>query len=236
MVAAVLLVALAGCTPTPPRTTVTVLAAASLTDVFQQLGEEFTAENPDVDITFSFGGSSTLATQIVEGAPADVFAAASPATMKTVEDADLTTATPVTFASNSLQIAVQPGDPSDVKSIVDFADPALTIVVCAAEVPCGAAAEQAFEAADVTPSIDSYEPDVKAVLSRIELGDADAGLVYRTDVLASHKVEGIDLADEITTQYPIAAVSRSKSAADFVKFVLSARGQAILQAAGFGAP
>jgi molybdate transport system substrate-binding protein len=238
LVAAVLLLALAGCTPTPghPRATVTVFAAASLTEVFQQLGDEFSPEHPDVDIVFNFGGSSTLATQIVEGAPADVFAAASPATMTTVEDAGLTTSTPTPFASNELEIAVQPGNPSGVTGIVDFADPELAIVVCAVEVPCGAAAQNAFEAAGVTPSIDSYEADVKAVLARVQLGDADAGLVYRTDVLAADDVDGIELAEDTTTSYPIATTSDSSNASAFLAFVLSARGQSVLQAAGFGAP
>lgn len=236
LVVVVLLFALAGCAPAPPRATVTVFAAASLTEVFEQLGDEFHAEHPDVDVVFNFGGSSTLATQIVEGAPADVFAAASPATMATVEDAGLTASAPVTFASNALEIAVQPGDPRSITGIVDFADPELAIAVCAVEVPCGAAAQKAFAAADVTPSIDTYEADVKAVLSRVQLGDADAGLVYRTDVLAADDVEGIELAEDTTTLYPIAATSEDADAADFLDFVLSARGQAVLRAAGFGAP
>jgi molybdate transport system substrate-binding protein len=118
----------------------------------------------------------------------------------------------------------------------DFADPDLTFAMCAVEVPCGATAQKAFEAAGVTPSIDSYEPDVKAVLHLIELDEVDAGLVYRTDILGNPKVEGIEIDQDTTTLYPIATTSKKDAAAAFVAFVLSARGQAVLQAAGFGTP
>lgn len=232
---------LTGCTaapepePTPGLSgTVTVFAAASLTDSFAEIAAAFTEEHPDVEIVFSFGGSSTLATQIVEGAPADVFAAASPATMATVVDAGLATADPVAFATNVLEIAVPTGNPGDVTGLADFANPELLIAVCAVEVPCGAAADKAFVAAGITPSIDTYEQDVKAVLSKVELGEVDAGLVYVTDVLANGKVDGIQLTDVSPVEYPIAPVTDNEAATAFIAFVLSARGQAILAAAGFG--
>ena len=234
-----LVLVLAGCAiaapPTEQHATVTVFAAASLTEAFGELATEFEQQNPDVEIVFSFGGSSTLATQIVEGAPADVFAAASPATMATVVDAGLATADPVTFATNVLEIAVPTGNPGDVTGLADFANPDLLIAVCAVEVPCGVAADKAFTAAGITPSIDTYEQDVKAVLSKVELGEVDAGLVYVTDVLANGEVDGIPLDEVSPVEYPIAAITDSEAAAAFMAFVLSARGQAILAAAGFGA-
>lgn len=233
LLAAALLIALTGCAA-PEHETVTVFAAASLTEAFEEIAAEFEAQNPGVEVVFSFGASSTLATQITEGAPADVFAAASTATMSTVVDADLATTTPVTFATNTLEIAVPTGNPGDISGLSDLANPDLLIAVCAVEVPCGAAAEQAFEAAGITPSIDTYEQDVKAVLSKVELGEVDAGLVYVTDVLANGKVEGIELGDVSPVEYPIASVTNSDAAAAFIAFVLSAQGQDILAEAGFG--
>ena len=233
---------LTGCTATPePEVapglsgTVTVFAAASLTDSFADIAAAFNEENPNVEIVFSFGGSSTLATQIVEGAPADVFAAASPATMATVVDAGLATADPVAFATNVLEIAVPTGNPGDVTGLADFANPDLLIAVCAVEVPCGAAADKAFTLAGITPAVDTYEQDVKAVLSKVELGEVDAGLVYVTDVLANGKVDGILLDEVSPVDYPIVTVTANKAATAFMAFVLSAKGQAILAAAGFGA-
>ena len=243
--------ALAGCTATTPESspttadaltgTVTVFAAASLTESFQAIADAFTAEHPGVDVTFNFGGSSALATQIAEGAPVDVFAAASPATMTTVTDAGLAT-DPHDFATNTLEIAVPTDNPGRVTGLADFANPDLAIALCAAEVPCGAAAITALDSAGIVASVDTYEQDVKAVLTKVELGEVDAGLVYRTDVLAAGtKVTGIEFpeaAGAIAT-YPIAALTASANAdaaAAFVAFVLSDAGQQILQKAGFGAP
>lgn len=220
LLAVLLLVALAGCAPVE-RQTITVFAAASLTGSFEKIADAFEAENPNVDVVFSFGGSSALATQLEQGAPADVFASASTAQLSGE-----------IFATNQLEIAVAPGNAANVQSITDFANPDLTLAVCAVEVPCGAAAQKLFEQSRVTPSIDTYEQDVKAVLSKVQLGEVDAGLVYVTDVLDAG-VSGIPVTSP-PVDYPIAALTDKGTA--FVDFVLSAKGQQILKKAGFGAP
>lgn len=251
VLAALATLALAGCTAAAPEPrpttegtlsgTVTVFAAASLTESFQAIADAFTAEHPGVEVTFNFGGSSGLATQIVEGAPVDVFAAASPATMTTVTDAGLATDAH-DFATNTLEIAVPTDNPGGVTGLADFANPDLAIALCAAEVPCGAAAARALDAAGIVASVDTYEQDVKAVLTKVELGEVDAGLVYRTDVLAAGaKVKGIEFPEAAgaIARYPIAALTASANpdaAAAFVAFVLSDAGQQILREAGFGAP
>jgi molybdate transport system substrate-binding protein len=220
--AVLLLLALAGCAPAPQeRETVTVFAAASLTGSFEQIADAFEAENPDVDVVFNFGGSSGLATQIEEGAPADVFASASTAQLS----GDI-------FATNSLEIAVATGNPGGITGLEDFANPDKLIALCAVEVPCGAASDKLFTEASITPSVDTYEQDVKAVLTKVELGEVDAGLVYVTDVLEAG-VDGIPV-DSAPVSYPIAALTKQGNA--FVAFVLSAKGQDILRKAGFGTP
>jgi molybdate transport system substrate-binding protein len=221
--------------------TVTVFAAASLSDSFAEIARAFEAEHRDVSVVFNFGGSSGLATQIVEGAPIDVFAAASESTMTTVVDAGLIeTSTP--FVTNTLEIAVPAGNPGNVTGLDDFAEPDLAIAVCAAEVPCGAAATTVFNAAGLTPAVDTYEQDAKAVLTKVELGEVDAGLVYRTDVLAAGAaVEGIEFpeaADAVGT-YPIGMLLESphpEAAAAFIEFVLGPAGSKILSDDGFGTP
>ena len=239
LLAAALILALAGCaTPAPEPAnpgkelsgTITVFAAASLSDSFDAIADAFTAQHPGVEVVLSFAGSSGLATQIREGAPADVFSAASQEAM-TIVSSDARA-----FATNVLEIAVPAGNDAGVIGLKDFANPDLEIAVCAVEVPCGAAAEQLFRAAHITPQIDSYEQDVRAVLTKVELGEVDAGLVYLTDVRAAgDTVEGIEV-DSAPVEYSIVALTDSAVAAAFIDFVLSARGQAILQAAGFGAP
>ena len=220
--AVVLLIALAGCAPVPQeRQTVTVFAAASLTGSFEQIANAFEAENPGVDVVFNFGGSSGLATQIAEGAPADVFASASTAQLS----GDI-------FATNQLEIAVAEGNPGDITGLEDFANPDKLIALCAVEVPCGAASDKLFTEAGIAPSVDTYEQDVKAVLTKVELGEVDAGLVYVTDVLEAG-VDGIPVSSP-PVDYPIAALTKQGKA--FVAFVLSPAGQQILRKAGFGAP
>ena len=252
-VAAALAVAalvLAGCASHPaskPTATtdtlsgqVTVSAAASLTDVFNQIAKDFVTAHPDVHVVLNYGGSSALAQQIVQGAQVDVFAAANQSTMKTVTDASLAS-NPTLFATNTLQIAVPPDNPGKVTGLADFANPKLAIVLCAVAVPCGSAAAAVFADAGVTPSVDSYEQDVKSVLTKVELGEADAGMVYRTDVLAAgDKVTGIDFPEAAseTNQYPIAVLANPVSpdaAKAFVAWVLSPKGQKVLSDAGFGA-
>jgi len=245
----VLALALAGCSSPAPAEetptadalsgTVTVFAAASLTETFDALATQFEADHPGVNVVLNYGGSSALATQITEGAPADVFAAASEATMQTVVDAG-GASHPTIFTSNTLEIAVPPGNPAGVSGIADFANKDLAIAICDTEVPCGAAAQKLFDAAGVLAQPDTLEEDVKAVLNKVELGEADAGLVYATDVLAAgDAVEGIvvpEAADVVNT-YPIAALADApnKDAADaWVDFILSDAGQKALTDAGFG--
>ena len=253
-IAAAAVLALAGCAqdlpvandvPTASATprlsgSITVDAAASLNTVFPALARTFHEAHPGTSITFDFGGSSTLAAAIVAGAPVDVFAAASARTMQTVSDASLTAGTPVVVARNRLEIAVPPGNPSRITGLQDFADAAKTIVVCDAAVPCGAAAKQVFGIAKVTAKPDSYEPDVTSVLTKVEGNEADAGLVYVTDVRAvGAKVEGIPFpeADRAITAYPIAAMKGSRNAALAEAWVAFVQAHELdLQTAGFLAP
>ena len=218
---------------------VTVFAAASLTDTFADIAAAFTEQHPGVDIVFNFGGSSGLATQIVEGAPVDVFAAASGATMEAVGELAVD---PVPFATNTLEIATPADNPAGITGLADLTDPQLSIALCAVEVPCGAAAATVFETAGLVASVDTYEQDVKAVLTKVELGEVDAGLVYTTDVLAAgDAVKGIEFpeAGAAVGTYPIARLTASTNpdaAAAFIAFVLSATGTRILTDAGFGTP
>ena len=222
--------------------TVTVFAAASLTESFERIGRDFTATHPGTTVRFNFGASSALAQQIVQGAPADVFAAASPAPLQQVADAGLVAGTPTTFVRNRLQVAVPRGNPAAVDGLDDFGRDELKIALCAPQVPCGAAAEKAFAAAGVTPRPDTLEQDVKATLSKVRLGEVDAALVYRTDVLAAGgEIEGIDVpeAARAVNDYPVAVLTGAAdppSARSFVEFVLSERGRAVLAEAGFERP
>jgi molybdate transport system substrate-binding protein len=221
-----------------PKGTVTVLAAASLTGTFTQLGKDFEAAHPGVRVTFSFAGSSALAKQINEGAPADVFASAAPKNMDDVKEKNA----PVDFVRNTLEIAVPKGNPGKITGIKDFADKDKKIAVCAVQVPCGAAADKVFKATGITAQPDSLEQDVKAALTKVSLGEVDAALVYKTDVLsAKDKVEGIEFpeASKAVNEYPIATLTKAPNpdgAKAFVDYVLSAKGKAVLSAAGFDAP
>jgi len=219
---------------------VTVLAASSLTDVFRQLAPAFQAANPGVALRFSFGGSSDLAQQVVNGAPADVFAAASATTMEPVVAQGRTDGEPQVFATNTLTIAVPAGNPAGVADLADLADPALTLVVCAPQVPCGAATEAVFRSAGAGLRPDSEEPDVRAVLAKVQAGEADAGLVYRTDARTApvDSVEFPEAAGAVNS-YPIAVIADGAATElghAFVDFVLGPLGQRVLAAAGFGAP
>ncbi len=217
---------------------ITVFAAASLTDTFTELGKRFEEANPGTTVTFNFAGSSALAAQINEGAPADVFASASPTNMDQVSQVE----EPTTFVRNRLEIVVPAGNPAGITGLADFADASKKIALCAEQVPCGAAAKKAFDAAGITAAPDTLEQDVKAVLTKVTLGEVDAALVYRTDVLAAgDKVEGIEFpeAEQAINDYPIAALAEApnaEGAAAFVEFVLSAEGVEVLTEAGFDKP
>jgi molybdate transport system substrate-binding protein len=221
--------------------TVTVFAASSLTEVFTALGKKFESR-PGTKVQFSFGASSDLAEQISSGAPADVFASASPDSMATVTDAGDATGKPVTFVRNRLEIAVPKGNPGHVAKLSDFAKPQLKIALCAPEVPCGSAAVKAFQIAGIKPKPDTLEADVKAALQKVALGEVDAALVYRTDVKAAgDKVEGIDFPEgaKAINDYPIVALSGGSNPAAakaFVDLVLSPTGRAAFDAAGFMQP
>ena len=218
---------------------VVVFAAASLTGAFQVLGDRFERANPGTEVVFNFGPSSGLATQIAQGAPADVFASASPRSMEQVADA---VTPPRTFARNSARIAVPPGNPAGVATLADLARPGVKVALCAEAVPCGSLARQVLAKAGVRVTPVTTEVDVKATLSKVQLGEVDAGIVYVTDVeAAGGRVVGVPIPAGVnaSTDYPIATVAGSadaRLAAAFRDLVLSAEGAAVLAAAGFDAP
>jgi len=220
---------------------ITIYAAASLKAAFTQLASEFEAQNPDVTIRpITYDGSSTLATQILEGAPADVFASADQKNMaKVIDGGAAGGARP--FATNVLTLVVPKGNPAGITGLADLATPGLTVVLCAAEVPCGSASATLLHNAGVTPSVDSYEQNVTAVLTKVASGEADAGLVYVTDAKTTSDVETVATvgADAVVNTYPIAVLTGAKNpaaAAAFVDFVLSNDGRAVLSGLGFGSP
>lgn len=231
---------LAACGAAP--TTLTVYAAASLQDSFTEIGGEFEAANPGVTVRFSFDGSANLVAQLHQGAPADVFASADVKNMIRATTDDLVEGEPVDFATNVLQIVVPADNPAAIESIDDLDDPTLKVVLCAPAVPCGNAALEVEKTAgvDITPV--SEEQSVTDVLNKVRTGEADAGLVYVTDVLAAGTaVTGIDLpeAEQTINTYPIAALSgsaRPDLAAAFVALVSGPTGQSVLRANGFGPP
>ncbi len=222
--------------------TVTVLAAASLTESFTRIGRDFEAANPGTRVVFTFAGSSALATQITEGAPADVFASASPRNMATVHDAGDTDGEPAVFARNRLVVAVDPGNPEGVRGLADLGRPGLKVALCAEQVPCGAAARTALTAAGVRLTPVTLEQDVRGALSKVRLGEVDAALVYRTDVRAAGaEVVAVEFAESAhaVNDYPIAVLAGAPNKAGaraFVAHVRSAPGQAVLAEAGFQVP
>lgn len=222
--------------------TVTVFAAASLKESFETLGKQFEQEHPGTKVTFSFGGSDSLAASITGGAPADVFAAASPKTMQIVTDAGDASGTPATFVRNQLEIATLPGNPDDIATLKDLTKSDLKVVLCDKEVPCGAAAQKALEASDLELTPVSYEQDVKSALTKVELKEADAAVVYKTDVhAAGDKVEGVEFPEsaDAINDYPIALLKdapNAEAAKAFIALVQSAEGQKVLTAAGFLKP
>ncbi|MFV0524909.1 MAG: molybdate ABC transporter substrate-binding protein [Acidimicrobiales bacterium] len=221
---------------------VLVFAAASLTDAFAEVETAFEAAHPDVDVQLNLAGSSSLREQILEGAPADVFASANTNNMDQVRDAGETASEPEPFAENLLQIAVPAGNPGGVDGLDDFANADLLIGLCAEGVPCGDFARESLGLAGVVPEIDTNEPDVRALLTKIGADELDAGIVYVTDVRAAgDTVEGIEIPEEdnVVATYPIAQLTGApnpEAAAEFVAFVRSDDGQAILASYGFAAP
>ncbi len=248
LASAVLVTASCSSAPQPETTptsatggSITVLAAASLTEAFTRLGQDFEGKNAGIEVILSFGSSATLATQINQGAPADVFAAANESTMRTVTDAGAGS-DPQPFVSNTLEIAVPANNPGQITGLRDFADRGKKIALCAPQGPCGSAAEKVFAAAKITPLPDTLESDVKGALQKVALNEVDAALVYRTDVKAAgDKVKGIEFpeAKSAVNIYPICTLKASDNAPTaqaFVNFVLSPAGQTVLAEAGFGSP
>jgi molybdate transport system substrate-binding protein len=208
---------------------------------FTKLGQQFEAAHPGDTVKFSFGASSTLATQITNGAPADVFASASTKNMAQVVTAG-DAANPQNFAKNVMEVAVPPSNPAKVTSVTDLAKSSVKVALCQPLVPCGVVAAAVFKKAGITVKPVTLQPDVKSVLTQVELGNVDAGMVYVTDVMAAGaKVKGVTIPanDEASTLYPIATISKSNNlsiAQAFVAYVLSPTGQQVLTAAGFEKP
>ncbi|MBZ5741320.1 molybdate ABC transporter substrate-binding protein [Nocardioides mangrovi] len=223
-------------------TTLTVYAAASLTSTFEKIADEFEAAHDGVEVKLSFGGSSDLVTQIQEGAPADVFASADTANMDKLVDADLTGADPQDFATNTLEIATPPDNPAGIASFQDLAKDGVDLVVCAPEVPCGAATQTMADKLGLTLHPVSEEESVTDVLAKVTSGEADAGVVYVTDVTAAgDAVNGVTFPEsgKVVNTYPIAPVADSKNADladEFIQMVVGDTGQQILGDAGFGQP
>lgn len=241
--ALLLLLPLAACGSDAEDQTLTVLAAASLTETFTELAGTFEDEHPGVDVRLVLGSSTTLAEQAGDGAPGDVLATADEASMRVAGDADALGGTPEPFASNRLTLVTPPDDPAGISTLADLDQPGVDFVVCAVTAPCGAIAAPLLEAGGVSRPPASEEVDVKAVLARVVQGEADAGLVYRTDAVAAGDEVAevvIDEADAFTTSYVIATLptdsdARAGLAAEFVTLVRSTSAQRLLEEAGFGA-
>jgi molybdate transport system substrate-binding protein len=222
--------------------TITVFAAASLQKTFTELANTFEKEHPGTTVKFSFGGSDTLAAQITEGAPADVFASANQSTMQTVEKAGDTAGDPTVFVKNTLEIAVAPGDPKNIETLSDLTKAGTKVALCAQTVPCGSAAVKALAAAKVSLTPVTYETDVTSALTKVELGEVDAALVYHSDIVgAGGKVDGVvfSTASGAVNSYPIDVLKGSTNATlaqAFVAYILSSSSEQVLLKAGFQAP
>jgi molybdate transport system substrate-binding protein len=230
-----------GSSASPSGGTITVFAAASLTGTFTQLGKQFEAAHPGDHVKFSFGPSSGLAEQITSGAPADVFASAAPANMDQVVSAG-DASSPQNFAQNTMEVATPPNNPGKVTSVNDLAKKSVKVALCQPQVPCGVVAAEVFKNVGITVKPVTLQPDVKSVLTQVETGNVDAGMVYVTDVMAAgSKVKGVAIpaSDNASTEYPIATIKSSKQksvAQAFMNYVLSPAGQQVLTAAGFEKP
>lgn len=254
MVAPVVLIALlvcnlAACAPIPKDNEVTVFAAASLTDAFEEISAAFEAAYPSVTVLLNFAGSSTLATQLLEGAPADVFASANPIQMENVVAGGLISSSPASFASNRLTIIVPAENPGGLQSATDLSQPGVVLVLAAPGVPLRDYSDQVIAAlgnadwqANVYANLASEEQNARLVVAKVVLGEADAGLVYTSDITPelADQVLRLPIPDEVNALavYPIAALDQARHpelAQAFIEFVLSSQGQAILQGWGFGA-
>lgn len=237
---AVVVLLLAACASPTTDATLNVYAAASLQAPFEEIASEFEADHPGVSVQLNFAGSSDLATQIIAGAPAEVFASANLEVMEQVAAEGLLVTGPETFATNVLTIAVATGNPLGIGSLDALADPDVSVVLCAPQVPCGAAAEKVQQATGVSIAPVSEEGSVTDVLGKVSSGQADAGLVYVTDVEAAEGAENgvpFDAAGQAGNAYPIAVTGTGGVvAADFVDFVTGQQGQDVLSAHGFGEP
>lgn len=232
---------LVGCSSNDDREPIAVFAASSLTDVFTEIEVAFEAESANFDVQLNVAGSSALREQIRSGAPADVLAVANTAIAEELALEGLVDIEQV-FATNSLTIALAPGNPAGITSVEDLANDDILLGLCSPGVPCGDLALGMFEAAAVEPSVDTEEPDVRSLLTKIEAGELDAGVVYETDVRASEAellVVDFGLSVNVLAAYPIAAVNEGpnpQGALEFISFVFSDSGRAILAEAGFGLP
>jgi len=245
-IAALTLLLISGCNsteqPAASNTKIVVFAAASLKKTFTDLGAQFKSQNPGSSVEFSFAGSADLVTQLTQGAQADVFASADTKNMDRAAQAGLLAGRPVNFASNTLTIAVAPGNPKKIASFKDLTQQGLNVVVCAPQVPCGSATQKVEQSTGVKLNPVSEESAVTDVLNKVETGQADAGLVYVTDAKgAGDKVTQVPFPEAVgvVNTYPIAVVKESKSqelARKFVDLVTGDAGQRALTAAGFAKP
>ena len=241
LAALLLVLGVAACSGEEDDRTLTVLAAASLTETFTELAEAFEDEHPGVEVELVLGSSTTLAEQAADGAPGDVLATADARAMQVAADAGVTSQVPEPFALNALVIVTPPGNPADVVGLDSLELPSVDWATCVSSAPCGALADAVLTARGSTAEPVTEEVDVKAVLARVVAGEVDAGLVYRTDALAAgDAVETVDAVEAgqrgASTVYEIATLGGSALAADFVDLVLGADGQAVLRDAGFEAP
>lgn len=224
--------------PAAEPVTLTVLAAASLTDVFTELAEDYEQEYPNVTVELSFGSSTTLAQQIAEGVDADIFASAGTGALDNLPEDYAADGGEQIVATNVLEIAVQPGNPSGITGLEDFARSDIDTVLCESEVPCGRAADQAFEAQSITPTPASREIDVRATLAKITLQEADAAIVYQSDVVAEDGVDGvkIPLEQNVTLDYPLVWFNSDEHTVGFAQFIAGPAGEKSLTNLGFSLP
>jgi molybdate transport system substrate-binding protein len=231
------------CSPADSSTdTTTVFAAASLVEAFTELGDAFEAAHPGSKIEFNFASSADLATQIIEGAQADIFASADTKNIDKIRKSPVQIGDVRRFATNSLEIMVEAGNPLNISELADLSDPNLIYITCDEAVPIGSYSAEVLVRANVTATPKSYEQSVKGIVNKIVLGEADAGIVYRTDVIATGSAaEGVAIPDEfnVVAEYPIALVGDTSSASSrtFYDFVLTSEtARSILESYGFGVP